>query len=565
MFRKLIYIFLGITFFTFEVGAQEQRNLNKEVKVQTAYQPKINKAKRIGELPEIVDTLRFTPTFDYLIQTNPIAVRFSPSLISAAQMIGEPLQKLNSNSLTLAGGNYSNIFGDYRYNNKRSKEIDYGLHLHHYSTSGKVTLDDKRDSKPNWSEQLAEIYGTKYLESASVSAHLSYNRKSYKYYGLPLKIDDGKIWKNLTDYDSQLINRIGLEANYATNFQNEQELNYGVGLKYENFSDDIEAKANDITLNGFAKMQRGIGLWSLKTKLNYFMSDGLLDRDSQNKTSRNSFVGTLNPTYSFKKGKVNVKLGLKGVFAFGDDSETQFYPDINVTFEAIEDILHVYAGVDGDLKMNQYKDLVAENPYVVSGLNPTPTSVMYRAYGGVKGSLSSNSSFNASLAYSSIKDQYFYTQIGQIQHQYTINYSNKFNVVSDDISLLRFMAEFDFSEIERLNIYSKLVYNLYSLDKQAEAWHLPNIELSIEGKYKILEDLKVTANFDVLGERYVLQNQVKKSLDAVYNLSLGASYSLLDNFTVFAKACNIFADRYYRWDQYPSQRFNFLVGLKAVF
>jgi hypothetical protein len=37
--------------------AQEQRDLKKEVKVRTNFKPKIKKAKRIGEMPNVTDTL----------------------------------------------------------------------------------------------------------------------------------------------------------------------------------------------------------------------------------------------------------------------------------------------------------------------------------------------------------------------------------------------------------------------------------------------------------------------------------------------------------------------------
>ena len=37
------------------------------------------------------------------------------------------------------------------------------------------------------------------------------------------------------------------------------------------------------------------------------------------------------------------------------------------------------------------------------------------------------------------------------------------------------------AEFEKLNVYTKFIYNYYSLDKQAEAWHCPIVELSIEG------------------------------------------------------------------------------------
>ncbi|MFA9372448.1 MAG: hypothetical protein ACERIH_12125 [Labilibaculum antarcticum] len=560
MFRKIIFT-VAIAGLAYSVlNAQEQRDLNKEVKVKTAYQPKINKSKRIGELPVVQDTATFTPSFSYFIQTKPLAVGFSPALIPAARIVGEPLQSINSHVLTLAGGNYSTLLGDYRFNNQRSKTTDFGIHIRHYSTNGKLKLKNDRKVKPDWTEQLVEAYGSTYLDEGKVSGRVYYKHKGYNFFGSQLSDDLPANYIDLFPYSEQVQNRFGLAADFLTTFKDEEKLNFGIGLQYEHFEDDILVTENDILISADAKIRRGNGFWSLRSAFDYFATDGLYNLDQLGLSERKTMLWNLNPQYSLQTGQLNLKLGVNTVIAMGDDSEAKIYPDIAIDFEAIDGIMTLFAGIDGNLNMNNYNNIIAENPFVYSGLDVKSSNQKYRLFGGVKGSLSSNSSFKLSAEYSSVDDQYFF-----VQSAAGSTYSNKFDVVYDDISLFRLGAEVTIGWTDKMQLNSSVWYNKYTLDKQDEAWHKPEFEMNVNATYAFTSELEFQAGVNLLGERSILVDSQTQTLDAVYDLNIGANYSLNKHFTAFGKINNLFADKYYQWDGYPSQGLNFLLGVKVVF
>jgi len=571
MLKKTVLAIVIIGFAFSIAQAQEQRDLDKEVKVRTTYQPKINKAKRIGELPVVKDTASFTPTFNYFVQTKPLTVGFSPVEIPAAKIVGEPLKKLNSHDLTLAGGNYSTLFGDYRFNNQRSKTTDFGVHLRHYSTNGKLTLENDDKVKPDWTEQLAEVYGTVYLDEAKVNGRLFYERNAYNYFGAPQNDYSMSNPGFRFPYNEQKLNNFGLSADFQTMFDDEEKLNFGLGLKYEYFSDDIDLKETDIAVLANAKIRRGDGFWSLCSKFDYFSIDGLYNWEENNlDNDRKTMVWSLQPSYLLQTGKLNLQLGVKPVIVMGDDSETKIYPDVKVDFEAIDNILSLFFGLDGDLNMNRSKDITSENPFVFSGLDVMPSNQKYRLFGGIRGSLSSTSSFNLSAEYSAIDNQYFFVNAQNISFSTfeatpVTAYSNKFGVVYDDISLLRLSADLNLAWNEKLSLSSKVVYNSYAMDILDEAWHKPNFEVNANASYKFTNELTFQAGVNMIGERKTWADNEKKTLDAVYDLNIGANYRFSEHFTVFGRVNNLFADKYYQWEGYPSQRLNFLLGAKVSF
>jgi hypothetical protein len=568
MFKKIILTLMLGGFACSMTYAQEDRDLNKEVKVKTAYQPKINKSKRIGELPVVQDTATFTPLFTYFVQTKPLAVGFSPALIPAARIVGEPLQSLSSHALTLAGGNYSTLFGDYRFNNRRSKTSDFGIHIRHYSTNGKLSLESGEEVNPDWSEQEVELYGSKYLDDGKVSGNIYYKHKGYNYFGSPQADEEDADAVDLFPYDEQVQNRFGLLAGFESTIKDEEELNYGVGLEYEHFADDVLVSENDILVRADARIRRGDGYWALKSSFDYFSTDGLYDLEEAGRTfERRTLSWNLNPQYSLKAGNLSLKLGMDILLAMGDDSEAKIYPDVTVDYEVIDGIMSLFTGLDGKLNMNNYNSIVEENPFIYSGLAVSPTNEKYRFFGGLKGSLSSNSSFKVSAEYSSIDNQYFFVNSseGSSSESYSgTTYSNKFEVVYDDISLFRLGAEVSIAWSDKLEMNSAVWYNKYSMDTQEEAWHKPDFEMSVNANYAFTDDLNFQAGVNILGERSVLNNQETSTLDAVYDLNIGANYRLNDHFTTFAKVNNLFADKYYQWDGFPSQKLNFLLGIKVV-
>lgn len=550
--------------------AQETRDINKEVEVRTNYKPKINKAKRLGKLPEFKDTVSFKPDFDYFVQTTPIGIGFLPAEIPAAKIVGEPLAKLTSHSLTLAGGNYSTLLGDYRFNNQRSKTTNFGVHLRHYSVNGKLELEDDKKVKPDLVEQLAEIYGSTYLNEGKVSGSLFYNHTGFNYYGFPQAESFEDSFSGLFPYKEQKLKNFGLNAFYSSTFNDEEKLNFGLGLKYEHFSDDIDMKESDVLLVGNARIRRGDAFWSLTSEFDFFSIDGLIELSNSNSVSdRKTLVWNLKPQYLLQTGSLSLQLGLNTILATGDDSETKLYPDVKVDFEVIEGIMSLFAGLNGDLKMNRYKNIVKENQFIYSGLNVKPSNIKYKLFGGIRGSMSTNSSFSLSAEYSAIDDQYFFVKQNMFVTGVGFNgyrESNKFGVLYDDISTLRLGADVTIGWSDKLELYSAVWYNNYSMDKLEEAWHMPEFEMQVNAKYFFTEDLTFNAEVNIIGERSVLllrNNLIQtESLDAVYDLNIGANYQINDNITAFGQVNNLFADKYYHWDGYPSQGLNFLLGIK---
>ena len=70
------------------------------------------------------------------------------------------------------------------------------------------------------------------------------------------------------------------------------------------------------------------------------------------------------------------------------------YPQINASIALVENIMIFYAGAEGTLQQNTYHNFVSENQFVSPTLFVAPTDKQFDVFGGLKGKVSNNLSYN---------------------------------------------------------------------------------------------------------------------------------------------------------------------------
>ncbi|MCB8995297.1 MAG: TonB-dependent receptor, partial [Bacteroidales bacterium] len=138
---------------------------------------------------------------------------------------------------------------------------------------------------------------------------------------------------------------------------------------------------------------------------------------------------------------------------------------------------------------------------------------------------------------------------------------NKFAAVYDNMTLMSLGAEVSWRQSEKLQFLLKGSYNTYELDSLAHPWHLPATQISLSSDYNLRNKILLAADIFYTGKRYatgVSDNviELKGYLDA--NLSIEYRYTKALSF--FVRFNNLTASRYEIWNQYPTQRFQFLAG-----
>jgi outer membrane receptor protein involved in Fe transport len=163
--------------------------------------------------------------------------------------------------------------------------------------------------------------------------------------------------------------------------------------------------------------------------------------------------------------------------------------------------------------------------------------------------------------------QFFVTNYGGTNQIY-----NRYRVIYDNTTLLTISGQLKYQYKEKLNLIAKGNYYLWKPKTITRAYHKPDFDITFSGIYNLQSKIIVKADLFFMGKQWAL-SQIQdngvtplkpKQLQGWVDANLEAEYRYTKMLSFFVRFNNIASQRYYRWEQNPSMRFNFMLGLTFV-
>lgn len=559
---------------------EESEKLKQEVEVSKNYQPTILEVDKINDIPKIKAEETEPPIFDYSIFSKPVYGTFDLTPVVAAKMVGEPKPEMENGLLKLGLGNYATTFGELFYNSQPDKNSNFGMHFRHLASGGKVALLNGDNVKAPQSENTAELFGHKFFRSSTLSASLGFNRKAFKYYGyagdflldaekeqmIPYYQDRQHFTQGIADV------RLKSGKTYADN------INYDLGINYHYLISKTEQKEHQtvFTADLNKKFDNIIGL--LNTSLTYYRADGIMKRDLSEIGEKQQIMLNINPSVMWKTPSSQLQVGLNYTMFFDDDADAslRIFPKVAAEWSPVENILTLFAGIDGYLKHNTYLTIAEENPYVDPFHDVANARFAYIFSGGLKGKLTSKTNYVTQASYSLIKDQHFYYNESSNLFNPAApvrNFNNTFSVLYDDVKVLKLSGEVLHSVSENFSLNLSGNYYAYDLETQEKAWQMPDLDVTFSGIYKANDQLNFSVDIFFIGSRTALIREPEFSsvpsrqvtMDPIIDLNVGAGYQFSDKLNFFVKLNNFGFQKYEQWLGYTNKGFNGLAGISYLF
>ncbi len=526
--------------------------------INSGFTPEIKDAKKISHKPELPDTNYTAPEFSYSIVSSRIHVPFQPRPIGAAKMEGEKLDKIYKGYVAVGFGNYASPYLDLRYSLGRSRDMKAGVAIQHFSSAGEI----KDYIFPGVSDNQVGGYFTKLWKKNYFTATGSYHRNMVHYYGVN-KLDTALTnGEDLTDATNEhLFNRFNVNLDFGRHNLKRSKTNFNTAIGYKYILDNYESRENALDIEAF--IDRDVNFFKAKQQKLGIAAGFQFFNNSDSVSFNNAYILDLKPYYYFKTEKVDLQIGFKMNVADDSLTEVFFYPDLNINFRVIEDILSFNFLMSGGAYKQNYNDLTAENPFVNALLPMQISNNQFKSKLTMISSISRNIDFQLSLDYENWKNGAFFVV------DTTIALRNKFSLVYDDYDLINLGAQVAAHFNEKLDVIFKADYYAYNLKNELFAWHKPDYKLSLLGHYRIADKIRVNADITYFGPMKSLdyENNVRtsKDIDAWFDLSLGVEYRYKKRIGFFVNFNNIAASRYQKWYNYPSYGFNFLAGASYLF
>ena len=542
-----------------------------EFVVTNNYNPTISDAYKISDFPTIDVEPLFKPTLNYNIKSDKFTSDFEVVPVKPARIKGEPLQKLYRAYIKLAGGSPGIFAADAYYNSLRSKRESWGVHVNHFSSAGNVA----GAGYSGFSDTQVNLYGKKFLRKHTLSGGLDYDMNKMHFYGFDTTdaviaaMHDTITGRKAT---LQKFNTIGWYGRLLSHHKDSSALNYDVRLAYYNLQDNYQAMENNFTLTSDLTTHLPTSEFiHIYFKMDY--NDDRFYKDADSMRILTNTVLTLRPEITTRGAKYKFTVGVNGSLDVIGDLYADFYisPRVYFSYNLIEDIMIPYVGVAGGLNRNTIRSLSEENPFIMTDIhddnsntsvNNTVNSI--KVYGGIQGEFSSTSSFNISVTRDKLDNQFFYV------NDTANGLGNKFGILYDNVALLNLHGEMSYSFRDKIKLMLLGDIYQYKMDIQDKPWHRPGYEIALLASYNLEEKIIARADIFAIGEAYAREydasgSPVAVKLRSVADLNLELEYRYTKKLSVYLKLNNLTAQRYYRWNQYPTMRFSFLGGLTYIF
>ncbi len=567
---KLIAL-LSISFVCADAMAQETEPQTNYV-IQGIWNPTLADAQKIDLRPQPIDTIlpEITMRYDLLPAKAETPARVD-SIAAAKLTVLSPQQKLYKGYVKAGFGLYTTPLGELYYDQTRSRENGFGIHLKHMSSNG--GLDDVGPSDYGYNS----IHGfyKHYLSDHEVGGRIMYDRRRVNYYGYASNDSIENVIDNAVappdDAVKQFYNDIGFQGRIRSLFADSTKIAHDVGIEVHSYSNLTGSRETNMRVTADLGMQDGREIYGGSILIDNNAYRGKLDGDLGDFRQNGTLVGLM-PHVSLREKDYLIKIGV-GMYidALGETS-FHFFPQAYLSYSLFDGILVPYAGVDGARMRNSFRSLTTENPWLTGAPSLSNTSKLYDIYGGMRGSFSNNMGFDLRVSTSSLKDMPLYVNIGRSP------YGDRMGVIYDKVNILDLSGELTYSLPSSLRLHGRVDVYTYDMKVQDEPWNLPPYKIALGATYDLRQKLILKTEVLFMGSRKGLrypytegqQNTdgiapTQHDLDGFMDLYLGLEYRYTKRLSLFLDVSNLSASKYERWYQYPVQRTLLLGGATYAF
>jgi hypothetical protein len=607
LFNKAIIVLLVMLPF----WGLAQDDLSKTVQVTKAYDPIIYDAEKIEYPISVSDTLlNVRGNYQYTI---------TPQIVSTSVVLRPmPAAKINETAYTdpkwlyarFGAGYPLQFLGDLYLHNLNPADISYGLFYNHRSIWTKINNPNGENVPIDEMNHLAGLFFKKNWEGVTLNVNGGFNGHKALFYGYSTAIAKRASIVPAKDSLAQTYTSIYVTAGVNSQDTRESKFRYHINLLFDVFGDNGKNRFDKGRIFSMGENNFGLDavfgyafgdqkhLVSLKADGNvymrnlkynaaydvYFDNPLLIYNDLYNdlyglngrgkNLSDSQYIFNLNPSYSFSSARVDVDLGVKYTgYRKGSGLTNKIYPVVSVRFKLVDEFVP-YAGINGEMKMNDYKSIVSENPFIVPGMNMAmkATDCSYIISAGAKGNIENVFAYNVYGRYSLLKDYYFFVNSGQTlpvnsSGDELVALRNNFDVVYDDIQQLKVGADLKLSA-GLVEATLSGAYYIYTLDKLDAAFHRPAFVVGFDLDAKATKSLILNLNAHVNSKTAYTGSLALDEIyynDAFINLGVGVEYLFNRSFSIFLNGGNLLNSSAEIWHGYKLPGAGALGGITFKF
>lgn len=554
---------------------------DEQVTVEGKYRPKVNKVNKLVLQPE-------TPQPSYTFpssEVNPKEAKqkfaldlekIAPTAFAAKD---DKLVTPTQNFLMAGLGSRLSPLFFYKHNSLLTKTLGLGVGIKHNSS----WLNIKDYAPSSYMNNAFDIsLSTSKFDGLQLDGGVYYNNDMYHFYGINL-LETPLTEEELAIYAPKITyNKVGAHVGLASTTTRVGELSHDAHLDYF-YMLDREHAIDFGYLLGYAGNFWGDKSHPQKLGLDLGFQYDYCYGQGDNLFVVDRILFKVNPFFEMSDEFYRLHLGVRMDGATRDSDEANFLavrPDLSGSLFVLDKKLEFYAGLNGGRKLLRFSEVVDDNPFVSSYLNPSlcVQNVKLGFDGGVRTNILEIVDLHLGVRYRHTdKDPLFVYHIPEadLLPPGADPILNSFDLVYDETQLVTVMGDVRVKMRNSLTVDLGFAYNNCKPTVEEYAWYRPTTEGKLKLTYDLNDKLAFNTTFLYQGGRYAKVwdgvvdwqnfNFTAEKLKEVFDLSIGADYKVNDQITAFALLDNVAHQKYHLYYNYPVTGIQFFAGVKLRF
>ena len=584
-------------------NGKKQNGYNENVVVTAPYQPVLGALEKPVSVPRTADTSVVIPPADIQIISRPFVTSYPTENIKPAKVLGEPIPKLFNNSVKLGGGNRG-LLADANFAMGRNRQYEVAGAFRHHSTYGKIKDYDRFTSgmpKPTCNTSLneADVVGRIFGEKFITALEVFYSQKAVRCYGFN-NAADTNIWnvvksssEGFNDYKNQpkrwYQNARG-RLSFTDNAKSFDALRFDAAADYNLNLTNWQSIENTVIVEGgisrvVVQNRRSADMFSIGARIRFednMYRDGTHNGGwsgeyneiyTKGNQLRNAYHLNFQPTirFAYEFVELNADLvfhiyGHGGGDGVQKGAKFQFNPVVDLKLHIIPRAFTFFLGTGGGLERNTVDRISKNNPF----LHPLKYSDMrftrdkFNAYAGLSGNFSRHIDYKVQVSAHFMEDvlSFDYYRYDISYHFNYYGYNDFQPLYSGKVFNLRVRGDLNFRWSEKIMAHVDAEYSHYS----KRLYYMPEFTANLDFRYNIVNRVWVYTNLKGYTNMKAKDRTGKDVvLKGCCDWSVGAEYRFIKRMTAFAEINNLLGQRYYRWYDMPSYRWNFMAGISIDF
>lgn len=556
---------------------KKDENIGTEVvNVVKPYTPTISDAFKLKENPKMDDEdNEKKEEIKYNIFSFPVASTFTPSKGRAAGVDKKKSEHLFSNFATLGLGNYGTILGELYVTQPVGDNSYVSGMLKHLSSEGGVKNifldDDYNDSS------IDLTYGYN-VQNLTWKVDAGYQNQSYNWYGLPKEFSASLSPEAV----GSIIGSINPEHTYhnvsvGSVVELDESILNRVEVKYNRFWDSYNSEENRIIL----KPKVSFDFNDLQIQTNFvvdYVGGSFKEPHYDFTPAKYGFANFgINPSFSLVKNDWSFNIGASAFYSMdleNDKSSFYIYPNVTASIDVVGDLMVFYAGAEGGLQQNSYREFTNINPYMSPEFGVAPTDKQYDFFAGLKGKLASSVGYNIRASYINERNKAFFKSNDYNEEAILPSYAfgNSFGIEYGDLRTISFYGEVKADFSDKISVGINGSFSDYGVSDVAEAWNMPAIKLGANFEVAFTDKISAGADLFFTGERKdfqqfssIIGDSEVRTLESYFDANVHVNYKFNDRLNFFLRGNNLANNSYEKWLDYPVQGLQVVIGASYKF